>query len=485
MASSQTTVAFYLQFGQSTGLGHLVRSGALALACRIRGAKTVLVVDNFAEVPVFCQHYFDEYRSTTDLSEQELSQFTELVVDHYTPNENTLNTLQKNNPNMYWITDDPDAKFAPNITKICQLLQKRTEFVGPEVALLRPAFAQHRIYSQKRDRSKLDNVFLAFGGTDPNSLLPKVIEGLADLNIHLTVSTSSLNKELNWLKQYADKNKLNLLIDIDETTLANTLCNMDLVIGYPGSSIFEWCSMGVPSLVTLGTDNQKYLYQESLFAGVALDSGDAKDPNLVDTIRKKVNFLKSNPQNLKEMSVIAFTLSDGLGAFRVASQIVPTQTKKGLHIHLRPVTPSDAKYIFDLQQLPETRKFARQPKPPQWEEHLIWFKNKLSNPSCIFSVVQANKVDAGIARLDFDTQGKPWPQYEVSIFLDPKFYGQGIASAALKELSLMVPFANIKAFVMEENLASKKTFERAGYRFQGEYYTYQAPLSKWAQGEEN
>lgn len=54
--------------------------------------------------------------------------------------------------------------------------------------------------------------------------------------------------------------------------------------------------------------------------------------------------------------------------------------------------------------------------------------------------------------------------YLVSIFVDPKEYGRGIAAQGLTILGKLHPNIQIKATVLEGNKASQRLFEKVGYR---------------------
>lgn len=132
------------------------------------------------------------------------------------------------------------------------------------------------------------------------------------------------------------------------------------------------------------------------------------------------------------------------------------------NITLRPVNQLDARIIFEWQLLPETRKFARNPKLPEMEEHIEWFAKTLNDPDKEPYIIELDNAPVGMLRIDRKEGNN---EFEISILVAPEHYGKGVAGTALQLARKIKPDATFMAYVMPENTASVKLFTGQGYQF--------------------
>jgi spore coat polysaccharide biosynthesis protein SpsF (cytidylyltransferase family)/RimJ/RimL family protein N-acetyltransferase len=125
--------------------------------------------------------------------------------------------------------------------------------------------------------------------------------------------------------------------------------------------------------------------------------------------------------------------------------------------------PADRLPVWRWRNDPETRRasFHQAEVPP--EEHSRWFEESLARPDRRIYIVQADGVDAGVVRLDVKNG-----EATVNINVAPEWRGQGIGTRALRALSREAfgPLAlnQLSARVKADNTASRRAFERAGFR---------------------
>ena len=89
-------------------------------------------------------------------------------------------------------------------------------------------------------------------------------------------------------------------------------------------------------------------------------------------------------------------------------------------------------------------------------------KNKLNQPDDYFYIIKQRSTESpcGVLRLDRQSTNS----YLVSILVDPDHHGKGIGASALSIANNIFPDFSLHAVVLEDNIASKKIFEKAGYR---------------------
>jgi len=473
----RSQLLFYARYSENTGLGHVVRSAALSAACRLRGARTILLEQPDTPLPDFCSSLFSVVLPEARAFEAIACDNSYLVVDSYAPDKNLLGRLRNSGLQEVWICDDLDdcpdaADFVLNAT-----FNPNTKFegrakplLGTEFALLRPSFAARRAKAAIREVvPTLEKIFVSLGGTDPNNLLPRLVSKLLVSGYCVTATISDLASNLETLQEASDRapDTFRLITNATDSEVAEEMLNADVTIGNAGSSSFERCTLGIPTLMIIVADNQVSNAKQLVQKKAAVLAGRSQAPDIVERTLVELKRLQSDLGLRREMSSSAFQLCDGLGAFRAAGELIQQHSHDGRPVRLRPVTVDDSKKIYDWQQIPETRAHSRNPKPPTWSEHLDWFENKIIDPRVVFSVVNVGEVSCGVVRLDYMHHHDTRPVYEVSIFLHPDFFGKGIAAAALRSASLLVPFADIQATVLPDNERSLHLFKAAGYVDQG------------------
>ena len=92
----------------------------------------------------------------------------------------------------------------------------------------------------------------------------------------------------------------------------------DLGIGAAGSSSFERCCLGLPSLVVVAADNQRDI------AAALVQSGAAEAVRIKDDLPRRGDALRrlcAEPQARVAMAQAAANLCDGGGTGRVAAEL--------------------------------------------------------------------------------------------------------------------------------------------------------------------
>jgi RimJ/RimL family protein N-acetyltransferase len=132
-------------------------------------------------------------------------------------------------------------------------------------------------------------------------------------------------------------------------------------------------------------------------------------------------------------------------------------------LRAREATESDAELLLSWRNDPRTRQSSRSTAVVAPAEHLGWLRGVLADEERLLLVVDHE--DAAVGTVRFDRRdGDGW---EVSITLAPASRGRGLSGAVLAEgeraareqLGVRV----VLAAVHQDNAASAKLFEHAGY----------------------
>lgn len=158
---------------------------------------------------------------------------------------------------------DKEKRYDGLVSKECQL------FLGPRYVLLREEFYEAKKSMRKRT-GEIKNILVFYGGSDLTNETSKAIHALLQLdltNVDVNVVVGGSNqrrKEIEdicwqhvWLHFYDQVNNM-----------AELMNQADLMLGAGGTTTWERCFLGVPSLVTAVADNQVQICKDCHAAGL-------------------------------------------------------------------------------------------------------------------------------------------------------------------------------------------------------------------------
>lgn len=187
--------------------------------------------------------------------------------------------------------------------------------IGPKYALLRPEFHKKRLWLAQHpktyDQKKL-SILINLGGVDKDNLTETVLRKLSDcprkknLSITVVMGVNAPWKEsvLEYSKSLPFLNK----VLINANNMAELMVAHDLAIGAAGSTAWERCCLGLPTIMICMADNQKMIakYLHELGAAISLDQAEIKDKLLL--VLEQFNEVR-----LQQMHQKALSITDGIG----------------------------------------------------------------------------------------------------------------------------------------------------------------------------
>ena len=205
------------------------------------------------------------------------------------------------------------------------------QLLGPEFSPLRPQFADNRYEVRDIARTAL----LSSGGTDPYHVLGDILKEiyvdnspcrkvLDTTGLHCDVVVGALFEE-GYKEELRELAKEHKEITLHETVgdMASLMKKADFAVSAGGTTLYELCAVGVPTVVFSMADNQVEFVQSFDKAGAAKYAGDArKDRRLVQKIVTLGTAAQDNAGFRKRMSDKAKSLIDGKGAERIAKAIL-------------------------------------------------------------------------------------------------------------------------------------------------------------------
>jgi len=303
------------------------------------------------------------------------------------------------------------------------------------------------------------------GGTDPKNITGQVIKSIENANwssqLEIDVILGSTNNNYEQICELASQSNLNIIVSKDVSNFAAHILRADLAIGAGGTTTWERCCLGLPTMMILTAKNQEEIGKQLKAKGAVLlieEQGTLTNRKITTAIDKLVNDIKK----WREISSACFLITDGLGAKRVSIELDPPKSKDGKQIKLRPVTLDDVDMLLEWQSEPETRRYSHNSNVPTYEEHVAWLKNKLRQVGTVIELIMHGSEPAGVVRLD--PINNEINKYLISIYVSPNKYRLGIGKSVLHIIKYLFSEAELIAEVHEDNLASKTLFSSVGFR---------------------
>jgi RimJ/RimL family protein N-acetyltransferase len=132
----------------------------------------------------------------------------------------------------------------------------------------------------------------------------------------------------------------------------------------------------------------------------------------------------------------------------------------------RKATATDANLIYQWANDPGARSNSYSNKPIEYEDHLKWFNNKITDPNCtIYIFLNENYAEIGMVRIEVSSLAEK--DSTISIIIDAQHRGKGYAQQMIREASIDFTdktSCSITAYVFATNMASLKSFQQAGYK---------------------
>ena len=202
-----------------------------------------------------------------------------------------------------------------------KLIQNGTiALLGPKYAIIRPEFRTINKKAIKKN-SQIKKILVSFGGSDPTNECKKVLDALCSIEnskFEIVVVAGIYNHKFEQLKKLYEKYS-NIKIYSHVNDLSRLMLNSDLFIGAGGTTTWERFYMGLPSTVTIISDDQKESIEFLSDMGHIINLGLAKNvtpKTYVQTLQKL------NSDLIYNMSLHNQKLVDGNGSNRIKKQII-------------------------------------------------------------------------------------------------------------------------------------------------------------------
>lgn len=332
---------------ETIATGHLMRCLTIARALRRRETSAVFMVSDITSLSLLqnmmtpaerAEHAFPIIHLQTDYRNPEnelpamqniLSSHTAscLLVDSYFVTESYFSSLKQFCRVAY--IDDLQAFDHPvdlvinyDIVVNTGFYKKaRRVYAGGAYTPLREQFSlcPYRLWEEVKD------VFISTGGTDPfniaGGLAGRLLSSKEWNGVCFHILTGPMHVHRAELDALAKANE-RVILHENVTNMAELMSECDLAVSAAGTTLYELCAIGVPSVSYTMADNQipgaKAFEQEGLLPCV----GDIRDnPDFFQTACAKMLALAKDPAARRQQSMRMRMVIDGAGADRIAAAL--------------------------------------------------------------------------------------------------------------------------------------------------------------------
>jgi RimJ/RimL family protein N-acetyltransferase len=290
------------------------------------------------------------------------------------------------------------------------------------------------------------------GGVDVDNVTEKILDELRtcnlpnDINITVVMGGSAPHLEDIKSKANALPDKIEVKVDVDN--MAEIMANADIAIGAAGSTTWERCCLGLPTIQIVVADNQ---------INIARNLDSINIIQLIDSTYQLARSIDNISQSISKMSLASSSIVDGKGSTRVVKFITSKENYVDLFF-MRPAELEDANFVYSLQTK-DIRKYFVNTEIPSMNQHIDWFQKTIDSSTSQLFILMLGTHQIGVLRVDNIKSN----ELEISIIISPNYSGKGLAKHALKRIESLTLVRTLKAIIHNDNIPSKGLFVRSGY----------------------
>jgi UDP-2,4-diacetamido-2,4,6-trideoxy-beta-L-altropyranose hydrolase len=328
-------ILFVVDAGPKVGGGHVMRSLTLAGALGAQGATCTFMgpppvsalLQTFAPGAAHLAAASAEPRDLAAAIGSE--QFDAVVFDHYGLNDRDHRAMGQGRPVLV-IDDLADRPLGADLVLDSGPGRREEDYeglipagarllLGPNYAPVRPEFAALRETALAWRGEPVQRFLVSLGLTDVGGITARVVErlrlrvGEAGIDIVLGAASPSLAGFAKIARRDS-----RLALHVDTPHMARLTAEADIAVGAAGTSTWERCVLGLPSVMIVLADNQRAAAASLADRGAALVI-EAGTPDFDAQLDRGVMRLLTDVNLRRQLAERSALICDGLGASRVAT----------------------------------------------------------------------------------------------------------------------------------------------------------------------
>lgn len=463
----KTNILFRADGSNKMGLGHIVRSLALAdmlgttnynCCFAVRNPSTAIIsqIKNSCQKEILLLDNVSLLEEAQYLSNTHLADIDIVVLDGYHFTADYQLILKNTGCKVVSIDDIHDTPFVSDaiinhsggISPKSYSKEKETSlYLGLDYVLLRAPFLHAAKNRETQSDSK--SAFICLGGADPtNQIIPvlkKLEQSKSISQCHVIIGSAYKHRED--LKNFQTKSALDIQIkeSISAAEMVDIMRQCPIAITSPSTIAIEYLAVGGDLYLHPTADNQKHLNAYLLQSKVAFSFD---------------SFPIKNKEKMLQAHRIQRDLLDGKSDCRL--QKVFRQLDYEKNCVLRKATADDSMIYYDWVNDYQTRQQSFNSTFIPLNKHKNWFSEKINCSNSHLYLLEYKGTPVGQIR--FEKADSALLSYSIS----PSFRGKGFGSFLLKKgieklQKEVCKYTPIVGYVKQKNGASNKAFLNLGF----------------------
>jgi UDP-2,4-diacetamido-2,4,6-trideoxy-beta-L-altropyranose hydrolase len=200
-----------------------------------------------------------------------------------------------------------------------------TCLLGARYALLKPAFAALRDKAlAARAGRPPRHLLISMGGVDVADATSRILSAMMTVPLptecRVTIVMGGSAPALQRVRDLAAQLPWKAELAIDIADMPRLMADADLAIGAAGTTTWERCCLGLPTIIMETAANQSAIARSMIAAGAALDPGPQSSAGFPYRLRETLKTAMS-PSCLSALSAKAAPICDGAGTQRVMGEM--------------------------------------------------------------------------------------------------------------------------------------------------------------------
>jgi len=329
------TIGIRVDMNPVIATGHMMRCLSIADGIVELGKKVIFITADEYPLELIKQRGHEAVVLGTDWKkmEEEVSLLSEVIsntnigrvlVDSYQVTEGYLQELNKIVKVSY--LDDLDMFSYPVDQLICYANyynlfsyghkgEKEGCYLGMQYVPLRKAFQNCKA---KTINKRVKNILLLSGGSDSLGILERMVEVFKEhTDVVLTVVCGSFYKNYEQLvEKYKNWSHFHFCRNV--SNMEDYMKKADLAISAGGTTLYELCAVGTPTISYSFVDNQLYTVKQFENDGLIAYAGDVRTEDIFNNVKELVEQYNQDERIRQERSLKMQVMVDGKGAKRIA-----------------------------------------------------------------------------------------------------------------------------------------------------------------------
>lgn len=319
------------------GTGHIMRCLSLADALQEKGVCSTFIIAGPYMQPLIQKRCYEclVLDSAYDRLEEELPTLLPLleekqpacvILDSYFVTTEYMTAIRSKVPLVY-IDDLKMFDYPADLVINYMLYANRLDYpknkhylLGPQYAPLRKQFQE---IPKRAEFGPARNVLVSAGGADPEHVTLECVRYLRKHKDGITyhVVLGAMNKDVFAIEGLAERQE-QIILHRQIKDMRSLMLSCDAAISAGGTTLFELCACGLPTVTYVLADNQIMNAASFEDEGLMLCVGDIRgDDNFTERLFTHMDTLVADSALRRNMSERMQSVVDGYGSRRLAAEI--------------------------------------------------------------------------------------------------------------------------------------------------------------------